>query len=164
MKRIFLTAIGLSLLLTSLKAQTTATDSASFISRKLKVDQINLVSSYYSQNGNNAAVTGGIGSEKLNDIANVIDINLTRYNKHLHKQSLSVELGIDHYTSASSDMIDLKANSSASHSDFRIYPSINYSIENEDKGTTIGTGLSSSTESDYQSYGANFTFSKKNKK
>src|SRR5258708_1548440 len=131
MKRIFLTTIGLSMLLTSLKAQTTASDSVEYKSRKLRIDEINLVSSYYSQNGNNAAVTGGIGSEKLNDIANVIDINLIRYDKHSHKHSLAAELGIDHYTSASSDMVDLKANSSASHADTRIYPSINYTIENE---------------------------------
>ena len=44
-------------------------------SRKLKIEEINLVSSYYTQNGSNAAVTGGIGSEKLTDIANVFDEN-----------------------------------------------------------------------------------------
>ena len=163
MKRIFLTTIGLSMLLTSLKAQTTASDSVEYKSRKLKIDEINFVSSYYSQNGHNAAVTGGIGSEKLNDIANVIDVNLIRYDKHSRKHSLAAELGIDHYTSASSDMVDLKANSSASHADIRIYPSINYTIENEAKGTTIATGLSSSTEFDYQSFGGNFIFSQKTK-
>lgn len=60
MKRIFLSAIGLSLLLTGLKAQTNTLDSSAYKSRKLKLDEINLVSSYYSQNGNNAAVTGGL--------------------------------------------------------------------------------------------------------
>jgi len=141
MKRIFLTAIGLSLLLTNLKAQNAAaTDTSAYKSRKLKIDEINLVSSYYLQNGNNSAVTGGIGTEKLNDIANVIDVNLTRYDRRFRKHSLAIELGIDHYTSASSDLVDLKANSSASHSDTRIYPSISYSIENEAKGTTIGGG------------------------
>lgn len=163
MKRIFLSAIGLSLLLTGLKAQTNTLDSAAYKSRKLKLDEINLVSSYYSQNGNNAAVTGGIGSEKLNDIANIIDVNFIRYDKQLRKHNLAVELGVDHYTSASSDMIDLKANSSASHADTRFYPSVNYTIENEAKGTTIGGGLSSSTEYDYQSFGANLSFSRKTK-
>jgi hypothetical protein len=164
MKRIFLTAIGLSLLLTNLKAQNAAaTDTNAYKSRKLKIDEINLVSSYYLQNGNNSAVTGGIGTEKLNDIANVIDVNITRYDRRFRKHSLAIELGIDHYTSASSDLVDLKANSSASHSDTRIYPSISYSIENEAKGTTVGGGLSSSTEFDYQSYGANLNFSTKTK-
>ncbi|MEP6926604.1 MAG: DUF3570 domain-containing protein [Ginsengibacter sp.] len=163
MKRIFLTALGLGLLLTSLKAQTATTDSTEYKSRKLKIDEINLVSSYYSQNGHNAAVTGGIGSEKLNDIANIIDVNFIRYDRHSRKHTLAADLGIDYYTSASSDLIDLEANSSASHADARIYPSINYTIENESKGTTIGAGLSYSNETDYRSYGGNFSFSKKTK-
>ena len=134
-----------------------------FQSRKLKMEEINLVSSYYSQNGDNAAVTGGIGSEKLTDIANIFDIKLTRYDKKLRKQSLDLELGIDHYTSASSDMIDLKANSSASHADTRIYPSLSWSVENEKKGTSFGIGASASSEFDYKSFGANIFFSKKTK-
>jgi hypothetical protein len=36
-------------------------------------------------------------------------------------------------------------------------------MENEAKGTTFGLGLSSSTEFDYQSYGANISFAKKTK-
>ena len=137
------------------------TDTTGFQSRKLKIEEINLVSGYYSQNGNNAAVTGGIGSEKLTDIANVFDIKLTRYDKKLRKHSFGFEIGIDHYTSASSDKIDLKANSSASHADTRIYPSLSWNIENEKKGTSFGIGLSTSTEFDYKSFGGNISFSKK---
>jgi hypothetical protein len=160
MKKIFLTAAALFALL---QAYTQTTDSTGFKSRKLKLEEINLVSSYYTQDGNNAAVTGGIGSEKLTDIANVFDIQLTRYDKKLRKHIFGGEIGIDHYTSASSDKVDLKANSSASHADTRFYPSISWSMENETKGTTLGAGLSSSTEYDYQSYGANIHFSKKTK-
>jgi hypothetical protein len=60
-------------------------------------------------------------------------------------------------------MIDLRANSSASHADTRFYPSLGWSMENEKKGTTLGAGLSSSTEFDYQSFGGNISFSKKSK-
>jgi hypothetical protein len=158
-KKILFTAAALFALMHSY-AQNTE-DSTGFKSRKLKLEEINLVSSYYTQNGNNAAVTGGIGSEKLNDFANVIDVKLTRYDAKLRKHSFGVEVGIDHYTSASSDMVDLKANSSASHADTRIYPSLSWSMENETKGTTIGAGLSASTEFDYQSFGAYITGSKK---
>lgn len=159
MKRIFLTAAGLLALLHSFSQ--TPKDTTGFESRKLKIEEINLVSSYYRQDGNNAAVTGGIGSEKLTDVSNTIDIKLIRYDKKLRKHSFGAEIGVDHYTSASSDKIDLKANSSASHADTRFYPSLNWSIENETKGTTLGIGLSSSTEYDYQSIGANISFSKK---
>ena len=159
MKRVFLTAATMFALLHS-HAQTIA-DSTGFNSRKLKVEEINFISSYYHQDGNNAAVTGGIGSEKLTDVANVFDIKLTRYDKKYRKHTLGAEIGIDHYTSASSDMIDLKANSSASHADTRFYPSFSWSMENEKKGTAFGAGLSSSTEFDYQSFGGNISFSKK---
>jgi len=161
MKRILLTAAGLFALL-QIFAQSPA-DSTGFKSRKLKVEEINLVSSYYRQDGDNAAVTGGIGSQKLTDIANVIDVKLTRYDKKLRKHTFGAEVGIDHYTSASSDKVDLKANSSASSADTRIYPTLSWSIENEAKGTTLGVGLSSSTEFDYQSFGANISFAKKTK-
>ncbi len=138
-------------------------DSTGFKSRKLKMEEINLVSSYYHQDGDNSSVTGGIGTEKLTDIANVIDITFTRYDKKSRKQTFIGELGIDHYTSASSDQIDPKNISSASHADTRIYPSVSWSVENEKKGTTFGIGLSSSTEFDYQSFGGNISFSKKTK-
>lgn len=161
MKRIFLSAAAILAIIHS-SGQTT-TDSTGFKSRKLQLEEINLVSSYYTQDGNNASVTGGIGSQKLTDIANVFDIKLTKYDKKYRKHSFGAEIGIDHYTSASSDRVDLKANSSASHADTRIYPTLSWSVENEKKGTTFSVGLSSSTEFDYQSFGANIGFAKKTK-
>ena len=161
MKKVFLTAAAILLLL-STRAQAPV-DTTGFEGRKLKLEEINLVSSYYTQDGNNAAVTGGIGSQKLSDIANIFDIKLSRYDKKLRKHTFGFEVGVDHYTSASSDMIDSKANSSASYSDTRIYPSVSWSVENEKKGTTIGIGLSTSKEFDYHSYGGNISFSKKTK-
>jgi hypothetical protein len=91
----------------------------------------------------------------------VIDIKLTKYDKKFRKHSFGFEIGIDHYTSASSDMIDMKANSSASHADNRIYPSVNWMVENEKKGMSLGAGLSFSNEFDYQSYGGNIMFAQK---
>jgi hypothetical protein len=161
MKKLFFTAAGAFAMMCACAQN--AADSSGFKSRKLKIEEINLVSSYYTQDGNNAAVTGGIGSEKLTDIANVFDITLTKYDSKLRKHSFIGELGIDHYTSASSDRVDLKANSSASHADTRIYPAISWTMENEQKGTTFGLGVSSSTEFDYQSFGANISFAKKTK-
>ncbi|PXW09754.1 uncharacterized protein DUF3570 [Chryseobacterium sp. CBTAP 102] len=131
------------------------------LSKKLSFDEANLVSSYYHQDGNNSAVTGGIGSEKLSDFSNTIDVTMVKYDNKQRKNKFNLSVGVDHYTSASSDMIDLKANSSASHADTRIYPSFQWSRENESKGSTIFGGLSFSTEFDYQSYGANIGFAQK---
>lgn len=162
MKRIFITGFALMSLF-RLSAQTTPADSTGYKSKKLKVEEINLVSSYYKQDGNNASVTGGIGTQKLTDIANTVDVKLLKYGQNGIKHTFDIEAGIDHYTSASSDMIDLQANSSASSSDIRFYPSVSYTRENEAKGTTLSMGLSSSTEYDYQSFGGNISFSKKTK-
>ncbi|MES2746906.1 MAG: DUF3570 domain-containing protein [Bacteroidota bacterium] len=162
MKRRFITGFAL-LSLFCAQSQTTPTDSTSYKSQKIKLDEINLVSSYYKQDGNNSAVTGGIGSEELTDISNTIDVKFIRYTKSGKKQTLDVEVGVDQYTSASSDQVDLNANSSASSADTRFYPSINYSIENEEKGNTLGFGVSSSTEYDYQSFGGTVSYAKKTK-
>lgn len=160
MKRIFLTGFALLGLL-QLSAQSAPTDSTAYKSIKLKVDEINLVSSYYKQDGNHSAVTGGIGSEKLTDISNTIDVKLIKFGETGLKHTFDIEAGIDHYSSASSDQIDLQANTSASSSDNRFYPSLTYSRENEESGTTLGIGVSSSTEYDYQSFGGNIFYSKK---
>jgi hypothetical protein len=156
MIRIFLSAAAI-LSIIHMHAQT----DSGYQSRKLKPEEVNLVSSYYQQTGDHAAVTGGEGTQKLTDLANVIDVRLVGYDKRLRKKTLDIELGIDHYTSASSDRVDLKANTSASYSDTRFYPSATYSLENGKKGTTMSAGLSFSNEFDYKSLGANIGFSKK---
>ncbi|MBW3524843.1 MULTISPECIES: DUF3570 domain-containing protein [unclassified Chryseobacterium] len=131
--------------------------------KKLTFDEANLVSSYYKQDGNNSAVTGGIGTEKLSDVSNTIDVTMVKYDKKDRKNKFGFSVGIDHYTSASSDMIDLQANSSASHADNRIYPALSWSRENTEKGSTLMAGVSTSFEYDYQSYSANIGFSQKTK-
>jgi len=163
MKRIFITGFALMSLLRLAAQEPAADDSTSYKPQKLKLDEINLVSSYYRQDGNNAAVTGGIGSQKLTDISNSIDVKFVKYGLSGKKHTLDVEVGVDQYSSASSDMVDLSANTSASYSDIRVYPSLGYTIENEEKGNTIGAGISSSTEYDYQSFGGNVSYSKKTK-
>jgi len=161
MKRIFITGFALMGLLRAAAQDTTPTDSTAYKAQKLKLDEINLVSSYYRQDGNNSAVTGGIGTEKLTDISNSLDVKFVKIGQTGKKHTLDVEVGVDHYTSASSDMIDLSANTSASYSDIRVYPSLSYTVENDQTGNTFGAGVSSSTEFDYQSFGGNISYSKK---
>jgi len=163
MKKLSLAVVGIFFTLFASFAQSTPKDSANYKSRKLTFEEANLVSSYYSQNGDHASVTGGIGTQKLSDISNTIDLKFVRWDKKIRKHSVGVELGIDHYTSASSDKIDPYTLSSASHADTRIFPSLTWSMENEKKGSTIGAGLSASNEFDYTSLGANFSFAQKTK-
>ncbi|MEO7523153.1 MAG: DUF3570 domain-containing protein [Ferruginibacter sp.] len=161
MKRICLVVVGLYINLFGSFAQ--VKDSANYKSRKLVLDEINFVSSYYSQSGNNSAVTGGIGTEKLNDYSNNFEVKLFKYNKHRRKVGFDVNLGIDYYTSASSDQINPYTISSASHEDLRIYPSITRTITNEARGNSVLTNFSYSHESDYESFGFATGFTKKSR-
>ncbi|MFW9596865.1 MAG: hypothetical protein ACMV0Y_02845 [Paludibacter sp.] len=78
--------------------------------------EANFLSSYYSQDGNNSPVTGGVGTEELTDFANVFIVNVPLDSVN----SVSLFAGVDAYTSASSDNIDSNV-SSASMSDTRGY-------------------------------------------
>lgn len=160
MKKICLSVVGLFLTLLSSFAQS-ANDTTAYKPRKLSFEEANLGSSYYKQDGNNSAVTGGIGTENLTDYSNTIDLKFVRWNAKDIKHTFNFEVGIDHYTSASSDKIDPSTISSPSYADTRIYPSINWTAENAAKGTTVGAGLSFSTEFDYKSLGGNLSFAKK---
>lgn len=164
MKKITLSILALYIGVLAVFSQTKKPiDSSGYQQRKLTFAEANIVSSYYSQDGNNSAVTGGIGTEKLTDFSNSFSIKLTRIDKKWRKHSFEGEIGIDYYTSASSDRIDLKANSSASYNDVRVYPSFNWSMENTTTGVTVGAGASASKEFDYLSFGNQFNISKKTK-
>jgi len=167
MRKIYLHVLFMYFGILSTYAQTrpepAKTDSSKYQSRKLKVDEINLVSAYYHQNGNNSAVTGGIGTEKLSDFANTIDLQMSKFNKRGKKNTFLFELGVDHYTSASSDKIDPSTISSASSADTRIYPSLNWTHSNEETGNSFGFTGSYSTEFDYQSMGAAFNLTRLSK-
>ncbi|SRR6266487_3567925 len=144
-------------------SQTRPANDSLYKSKKLKLEEVNFVSSYYNQDGNNSAVTGGIGSEKLTDFANTIELKLSKYDSKYRKHNFSFEIGVDHYTSASSDKIDPHTLSSASRSDTRFYPSASWSIQNEKKETTIGVNASFSNEFDYTSFGLGTSFTKTSK-
>ncbi|HEY9048851.1 MAG TPA: DUF3570 domain-containing protein [Ohtaekwangia sp.] len=138
-------------------------DSSVYKNRKLKLDEVNFVSSYYKQDGNNSAVTGGIGTEKLTDFGTTIDVKFAKYDSRFRKHTLTGEIGVDVYSSASSDKIDPNTISSASSGDKRIYPSITYAIANEAKRSTISINGSLSTEFDYFSKGISLGWSKLSK-
>lgn len=165
MRKIYLGVLALYLGILSSHAQIKqpVKDSTNYEARKLKVDEVNFVSAYYHQNGNNSAVTGGIGTENLTDFANTLDIQLSKLTGNGHKNTYTFELGIDHYTSASSDKIDPYSISSASRQDTRIYPSLNWTNSNEKTGNAFGFTASISHEFDYQSKGLGFNLTRVSK-
>ncbi|MEO9146320.1 MAG: DUF3570 domain-containing protein [Ginsengibacter sp.] len=162
MRKIYLSVLGLYIGILSTHAQVSEAikDSSGYQSRKIKLDEVNFVTAYYHQNGNNSAVTGGIGSENLTDFANTIDLQISKLTRNQHKNTFLFELGVDHYTSASSDKIDPSSISSASRSDTRVYPSLNWTRSNVQTGNSIGFTGSYSHEYDYQSVGAGFNLTR----
>jgi hypothetical protein len=144
-------------------SQSSSVDSSLYKKKKLTLEQIDFVSGYYHQDGNNSAVTGGVGTENLTDFANTIELKWSRYDSKLLKHSFNFELGIDHYTSASSDKIDPNTISSPSHADTRFYPSLGWTVENEKNKTSFGLTGSFSKEFDYTSFGLGASFSKASK-
>lgn len=161
MRKLSLSVIGVYLGILSAFSQNP--DSSQYKTRQLHLDEVNFVSGYYHQDGNHSAVTGGIGTENLTDFANTIDLKLSHYDSKFRKHSYSFELGVDHYTSASSDKIDPYTISSASRSDTRVYPSVGWSLQNEQKGTTVGLTAAYSKEYDYRSFGIGGYFTKTSK-
>lgn len=113
--------------------------------------------SYYTQDNDHSAVTGGIGTEDLQVYASQYTIDkLTDSVRSFH-----VDMGVDIISSASTDNIDFEM-SSASKVDARIHA--NTGISRVFKGSGIKAGINTglSVESDYLSWGLGFTLSMMN--
>jgi len=134
-------------------------DSTHFNPRKMRLDEINFVTSYYSQNGDHSAVTGGIGTEKVTDIANGLDLNFVWTNHNNNKNTLALGLGFDYHTAASQAYVSKTGASSPSGT--RIYPSADWTVENSKTGNTFGVGAYLSNEYNYKSLGADVHYSVK---
>lgn len=158
MKKISFAIIALHLSFLASVAQTNK--DSTYKSRKLKLDEVNIVSSYYHQEGNSSPITGGIGTEKLSDIESTLELKLSFRDKKNRKHNLLLDAGISYYTSASSDKIDPNTISSASSSDTRFFPSVSYTVNNEEKGISVGANTSYSNEFDYNSFGYGISLSK----
>ncbi|MFL5729479.1 MAG: DUF3570 domain-containing protein [Cytophagaceae bacterium] len=164
MRKISLAAIAFYVSLLSAFAQEPVeTDTSSYKSRKLKLNEVNFVSSYYTQDGNNSAVTGGTGTEKLTDFSNQIELRFVKKDVKERERILNLQAGVDSYTSASSDNIDPSTISGASRSERRIYPNVSYTVKNTAKRKSIGFSGYYSKEFDYNSIAPGITFSKDSK-
>ncbi len=176
MKKIYLSVIGFSIVCRLSSYSQTIQDSVSkkpthnisatpkqdsthYSPRRLRLDEINFVSSYYNQNGDHSAVTGGIGTEKVTDIANALDLHLVWLNHNLNKNTLAVGMGFDYHTAASQAYVS--ATGASSPSGTRLYPSLDWTVENAKSGNTFGIGAYYSGEYNYQSIGADLHFSVK---
>jgi uncharacterized protein DUF3570 len=164
MKRICLTVVGMYIMLLHAFSQVSPKDSSAYKAKKLKLDEVNLVSSYYNQTADKSSVMGGEpglrGIGNVTDLANGIDLKFVGWDPKGRKNSLTGGLGIDYHTAASQAYVD--SNGHARNNGTRIYPTLDWTIENEKKGTEFGIGAYYSAEHNYyHSIGLNTSFAKK---
>ncbi len=124
------------------------TSKSNYARKKLSHTDVEAVFSYYNQNNNHSAVTGGIGTEDLQVYASHYSLD----NIKDSVRTFHFDIGVDVISSASTDNIDF-VKSSASKTDARAYTSFGYSRVLNDGQTTLGANSSFSIESDYLSLG-----------
>ncbi|WP_157206640.1 DUF3570 domain-containing protein [Mariniflexile maritimum] len=154
---------------------------ATFKKRVLETTEVDFLTSYYTQDGNNASVTGGIGTEKLSDFTPTIVISMPLNADDV----LTIDVGISAYTSASSSNLnpfDISgasrngggddddedddrnaagnvvgspwvASSGASRQDVWSNVNLDYSHSSDNRNTVWNADVSLATEYDYFSLG-----------
>ncbi|MFT5385574.1 MAG: hypothetical protein ACI8VT_002185, partial [Saprospiraceae bacterium] len=140
--------------------------------RVLESPEVEFLANYYSQKGDNAAVSGGIGTEELTDFHPTIVVAIPLNADDV----LRVDAGISAYSSASSSNVDpfegrsdadpFQASSGASSKDTWIGVTGSYSHSSDDRNNVWSANLSYATEYDYNSvgFGGSYTrlFNEKN--
>ncbi len=167
-----------------LYAQDSGVDSVNttYKKRVLEAAEVDLLFSYYGQEGKHSAVGGGIGTEKLTDVTPTIVVKLPVGEDN----QVTVDMGVSAYTSASSSNINpfdasagasrggggyyddddgrrinnptgranpLYESTGASRSDALKSFSLSYSHSSDDRNTILSVHGSLSTEFDYDSKG-----------
>ncbi len=116
---------------------------------------VNFLFSYYQQDGNHSAVTGGMGTEKLEDLASVLVVNVPLDSS----RTLTVSGGLTYYSSASNDNIDFRV-SSASKEEFRGDLDLTLSKYNTATGTSRKYQFGASLDVDYLSTSLGYGWTK----
>ncbi|MEP6750338.1 MAG: DUF3570 domain-containing protein, partial [Bacteroidota bacterium] len=150
MRKLCLTVIGIYIMFLGAFAQKTSRRDTVYEIKPLRLDEVNLVSSYYTQEGIHSPVTGGIGTEHVVDLSNGLELKFVGWDMSHNKHTLGIDMGFDHHTSASSAYVSKSGASKTGGT--RIYPSVDYTVENV-KGNSFGFGAYYSTEYNYKSFG-----------
>src|SRR5690606_7471509 len=137
----------------------------SYQKRVLETAEIDLLFSYYDQDGDHAAVTGGEGSEALTGASSSLVVRMPLGPSDV----LTVDAGISAYTSASSSNVNpldggavatpFDASSGESRRDMLTYLSPSYSHSSQDRDRIWSVNAYFSTEYDYYSLGFGGSYS-----
>ena len=133
--------------------------------RVLETTEVDFLTSYYAQDGDNAAVSGGIGTEELTDVTGTFVVSIPLNDDDV----LTIDAGVSAYTSASSSNIDpfddgtadpFQASSGASSSDLWANLTGSYTHSSDDRNDIWSAKLSVSSEYDYFSAGIGGSYTK----
>jgi hypothetical protein len=166
MRRVCLTITGMVIGILAAFSQNVPRDTTGFKSRTLKIDEVNILSSYYAQTADKSAVSGGDpgprGIGNVTDLSNGIEIKMVGWDPRGRKNSLTGGIGMDNHTAASQAFVD--SSGRGKRTGTRIYPTLDWTISNETRGTSFGIGAYYSAEhSYYHSIGLNTSFTAKTK-
>jgi uncharacterized protein Veg len=138
----------------------------SYKRRVLEASEVDLLFSYYNQDGQNAAVTGGEGTEELTDATSSIVLRMPMNEDDI----LTVDVGLSAYTSASSSNVNpldgglnvtpFDASSGESRKDMLVYINPTYQHSSDDRNTIWSANAYFSSEYDYSSIGFGGSYTK----
>jgi Protein of unknown function (DUF3570) len=147
----------IGLLASSLVASGQRKDST-YRKKDLSQTAVQVLMSYYTQDNDHSAVTGGIGTEDLQVFASQFAVDHQFDSVH----SFHLDTGLDVITSASTDNIDF-VRSSASRTDGRTHFGVGYGHYFKKSRVQTSIRNSFSIESDYTSVGASINVSRMNR-
>ncbi|MAU16698.1 MAG: hypothetical protein CMH46_14310 [Muricauda sp.] len=138
----------------------------SYKRRVLESSEVDLLFSYYNQDGENAAVTGGEGTEELTDATSSIVLRMPMNEDDI----LTVDVGLSAYTSASSSNVNpldgglnvtpFDASSGESRKDLLVYINPSYQHSSDDRNSIWSANAYVSSEYDYFSIGFGGSYTK----
>lgn len=141
-------------------------DTTTYKKRVLESAEVDFLMSYYTQDGDNAAVTGGVGTEELTDLTPTIVVSIPLNDDDV----LTIDAGISAYSSASSSNVNpfdgngtanpFVASSGASKKDVLTTVSGSYSHSSDDRNSVWSTNVAVATEYDYFSIGFGGSYTK----
>jgi len=148
----------------------------SYKKRVLENAEIDFLTSLYTQDGVNAAITGGIGTEELNDFATNITVSIPLNDDDV----LIIDGTISAYSSASSSNLNPFSGASsngggaadsitgtpwvessgASKDDVWLSGNLGYSHTSDDRNSIYSANINFANEYDYISFGTGFSLTK----
>ncbi len=156
----------------TMMAQEQQESTTTYKKRVLESTEVDFLMSYYTQEGDNAAVTGGLGTEELTDLTPTIVVSIPLNDDDI----LTIDAGISAYSSASSSNVDpfdgagianpFVESSGASSNDILATFVGTYTHSSDDRNAIWSTNLAIANEYDYFSvgFGGSYTrlFNEKN--